>query len=488
MIRRWPTAIVSRPAVARSRSRLSATFAMANASRHARNRLSARPCKRITTVSWAHACGTSIQRKSTDASVLDIDEHPTTGEDGQRAWSLQQHDLERAEQVPFQVRHARNDLHEHDHGDRAQDDPRRARRSRRHGKEDGIRDEHRQRESHGERDRIRLQSRRERRHDRPQQRPNQHRGNGGREERQSRAEPQTHVLPAGQRQRQRMDVAAPVIRGPGRDRDQQAERRREQGIHRPPRLHRAQQLLCLQRAAIRPRRALQRQQRHCKSGHRPENHDEPRPFPLRIEHSTEHPAHTRTTLPFARNPRSNSTNPSSRSRSITSRTDAPKFSRYVVISGSQLPTTQCSPAPFDDSRVSSWNGGLPISAGAPVTTSRLVPCLSFSMGDSVISRPLSMTATQSHTRSSSCTRWLEMKIVAPRSETYVSSALRMSRRTTGSSPSVGSSSTSSSPHCASASRIMSFAFWPFERRPNNRAASSSKRSTNSAARARSHRG
>src|SRR5438309_9255430 len=72
---------------------------MACASRHARNRLSARPCKRITTVSWAHACGTSIQRKSTDASVLDIDQHPTTGEHGERAGSLQQHDLERAEQV-----------------------------------------------------------------------------------------------------------------------------------------------------------------------------------------------------------------------------------------------------------------------------------------------------------------------------------------------------------------------------------------------------
>src|SRR4029077_5859315 len=125
MMRRWPTAIVSRPAVARSRSRLSATFAMACASRHARNRLSALPCRRITTVSWAHARGTSIQRKSTDASVLDIDEHPTTGEHGERAGSLQQRDLERAEQVPFQVLPSRDDLDENDHGDHPEDDPRR---------------------------------------------------------------------------------------------------------------------------------------------------------------------------------------------------------------------------------------------------------------------------------------------------------------------------------------------------------------------------
>src|SRR3989454_8436258 len=104
--------MVSRPAVARSRSRLSATFARASASRHTRNRLSALLRKRLTTVSWAHACGTSIQRKNTDESVLDIDEHPTTGEDGERAGSLQQRDLQRAEQVPFQVRHARHDLHE----------------------------------------------------------------------------------------------------------------------------------------------------------------------------------------------------------------------------------------------------------------------------------------------------------------------------------------------------------------------------------------
>ncbi len=173
-------------------------------------------------------------------------------------------------------------------------------------------------------------------------------------------------------------------------------------------------------------------------------------------------------------------NPSSRSRSITSRTEAPRLSMYEVMAGSQSPTTQLSPAPFDDSRESMRNGGLPISAGTPDTMRRLVPCLNFSIGASVISRPSSITATQSQTRSSSWTRWLEMKIVAPRSDTYVTSALRMSRRTTGSRPSVGSSRTSRSPHCDSASRIMTFAFCPLERRPKTRLPSRSKRSTSSA--------
>src|SRR5258705_444510 len=226
-----------------------------------------------------------------------------------------------------------------------------------------------------------------------------------------------------------MDVTAAVVGGPRRNRHQEAERGGEQRIQRPPRLHGSKQFLRLQSPAISPRGALQRQQRNRKRRDRSQHDDEPRPFPLCVEDCAEHGDH-RPVPPF-RKLRNSSTNPSSRSRSITSRTDARTASKYEVMPGSQSPTTQFAPAPpppFADSRVRTRNGGLTISAGASMTTRRLVPCLSFSIGASVIRRPLSMTAIQSHTRSSSCTRWLEMKIVAPRSDTYVTSALRMSRR------------------------------------------------------------
>src|SRR6058998_1639865 len=54
---------------------------------------------------------------------------------------------------------------------------------------------------------------------------------------------------------------------------------------------------------------------------------------------------------------------------------------------------------------------------APATRSRLIPFLKRSIGTSVTSRPLSMTPIQSQKRSSSWTRWLEMKTVACRCET-----------------------------------------------------------------------
>src|SRR5204862_5358802 len=168
-------------------------------------------------------------------------------------------------------------------------------------------------------------------------------------------------------------------------------------IRAAPRLHGSKQCLRLQRAPVGWHRTPQRHQRNRKRRDCSQHHDEPRPLPLRVQDCPEHRDHRR--VPPFRKLRNSSTNPSSRSRSITSRTDAPTPSKYDVMPGSQSPTTQFSPAPppFVDSRVRTRNGGLTISAGAPITTRRLVPCLSLSIGASVISRPSSITATQSPT-------------------------------------------------------------------------------------------
>src|SRR6266567_8045655 len=186
-----------------------------------------------------------------------------------------------------------------------------------------------------------------------------------------------------------MDVTAAVVGGPRRDRHQEAERGGEQRIQRSPRLHGPKQVLRLEGTSIRPRGALQRQQRNRKRRDCTQHDDEPRPLPLRIQDCAEDGDH-RLVPPF-RKLRNSSTNPSSRSRSITSRTDAPTVSKYDVMAGSQSPTTQFSPAPapFADSRVRTRTGASKISAGASITTSRLVPRLSFSIGASVLRRPSS---------------------------------------------------------------------------------------------------
>src|SRR5881396_832871 len=295
-------------------------------------------------------------------------------------------------------------MHQDHRGDDAEDDARRAGRSGGHGKEHGVGDKDREREPDSQRDRIRLQSGRQGGGEHREGRANEDRRDGRREEHESSSKPQQYVSPPLDWQRECMDVTAAVVGGPRRDRHQEAERRREQRIECPPRLHGPKQLLRLQRAPISPRGSLKRQQRNRKSRDRSQHNNEPRPLPLAVEDCAEHGDHRR--VPPFRKLRNSSTNPSSRSRSITSRTDAPTPSKYDVMPGSQSLTTQFSPAPppFVDSRVRTRNGGLTISAGAPITTRRLVPCLSFSIGASVISRPSSITATQSQTRSSSCTR------------------------------------------------------------------------------------
>src|SRR5437867_10960033 len=321
------------------------------------------------------------------------------------------------EEVEIDVRDAGDHMDEHHGGYIAEDDARLAGRSRGHGKEHGIGDKHRERKPHRQRDRIRLQSGRQRGREDGEGRADEDGGDWRCEEHESRSETQQNISPAFERQGERVNVAPAVVGRPRRDRHQQAECGREQRIQGPPRLHRPQQLLRLEGASISARGSLQRQERYRKRRDRSQQDDDSRPLPLAIEDGAGHGDHRR--VPPFRKLRNSSTNPSSRSRSITSRTDAPTPSKYDVIPGSQSPTTQFSPAPppFPDSRARTRNGGLTTSLGAPRTMSRLVPCLSFSIGASVTNRPSSMTATQSHTRSSSCTRWLEIKIVAPRSDT-----------------------------------------------------------------------
>jgi hypothetical protein len=102
---------------------------------------------------------------------------------------------------------------------------------------------------------------------------------------------------------------------------------------------------------------------------------------------------------------------------VTRCNDTPAVSKNACISGSQSRTSQVSVVDPLRSRESSENGVPASSTGASATTRRLMPFLNRSIGSSVTSRPWSITPIQSHMRSSSCTRWLEMNTVAPRWET-----------------------------------------------------------------------
>src|SRR5258708_18198851 len=122
-MRSAPTAIVSRPALARSRSRLSTRSASALACRHSRTRLSARVRSRATTLSCADA-GTAqaASAASTSPPGLDIHEHPAAGEDGEWARPIEDRELQLAEQVKVEIRDAGEDLHQDESANAGEDD------------------------------------------------------------------------------------------------------------------------------------------------------------------------------------------------------------------------------------------------------------------------------------------------------------------------------------------------------------------------------
>src|SRR6267154_637316 len=157
MIRRAPTAIVSEPAVARTRSRLSATSASRCASRHALSRLSARVRNRPISESWPWSGDASSAAANANPTTLDIDKHPASREDSEWPGTECQRSLRDAEQVEIDVGDAGEDLHQDDCPNHAEDDARRARCSSGYGKEHGERDEDRKTEPNRQRDGIGLQ-------------------------------------------------------------------------------------------------------------------------------------------------------------------------------------------------------------------------------------------------------------------------------------------------------------------------------------------
>src|SRR5256886_11810971 len=99
-----PTRIVSRPASARTRSRLSIAFATAFARRHSRARLSARAWSRARLCPWSAAVPARLSSDS-HQQVLDIAEHPAAGEDRERPRPVEDDGLQPAGQIRLQLRH-----------------------------------------------------------------------------------------------------------------------------------------------------------------------------------------------------------------------------------------------------------------------------------------------------------------------------------------------------------------------------------------------
>src|SRR5207244_13310580 len=116
-IRSAPTLIVSVPPAARAWSRLSTMSARALARRHSRTRLSARACNRGT--SCPESDWTATAKSGSSKRPLHIDQHPATGEDGERSRPVENRHLQLSEQVEVDVRHTRDHLHQNhtpDHG------------------------------------------------------------------------------------------------------------------------------------------------------------------------------------------------------------------------------------------------------------------------------------------------------------------------------------------------------------------------------------
>lgn len=149
-------------------------------------------------------------------------------------------------------------------------------------------------------------------------------------------------------------------------------------------------------------------------------------------------------------------------------------------------TPHSSSVPAVADRPSSVNGAAGSTGGAPETRSRLMPLRKVFIGISATRLPPSITPTQSQMRSCSCTRWLLTSTVAPRADTYSTSAPSTSRRTTGSSPSVGSSSTSNSGLVDSARSIISLPDSPLLNRSMRCSCRRLNCRRNSSARAASH--
>src|SRR2546427_10752981 len=107
-IRSAPTLIVSVPPAARAWSRLSTMSAKAFARRHSRARLSTRACNRGT--SCPESDWTATAKSESSKRPLHIDQHPASGEDGERPRPVENRHLQLPEHVEVDVRHARHDL------------------------------------------------------------------------------------------------------------------------------------------------------------------------------------------------------------------------------------------------------------------------------------------------------------------------------------------------------------------------------------------
>src|SRR5437764_4998369 len=109
-MRSAPTAIVSRPLVARSRSRLSARFAIVTACCQVRRRLSARIRNRSTSVSWPHSGDARMLSSIGSQNFLNIDEHPSPREHGERSETVKENDLNGGDQINSEIGDARDEL------------------------------------------------------------------------------------------------------------------------------------------------------------------------------------------------------------------------------------------------------------------------------------------------------------------------------------------------------------------------------------------
>ena len=87
-------------------------------------------------------------------NFLNIDEHPSPREHGERSETVKENNLHGADQIKLEIGDARDELDQDNRGNGAKDDAGRACRPRGDREEDRIGDENGKREAQGERDRI----------------------------------------------------------------------------------------------------------------------------------------------------------------------------------------------------------------------------------------------------------------------------------------------------------------------------------------------
>src|SRR5213080_2228286 len=236
-IRSAPTLIVSVPPAARPWLRLSTMSARALARRHSRRRLSARVWSSSTLWPASLPAATAItimRRQKRVVCPLHIDQHPAAGEDGERPGPVEDQDLYPAEQIEIDIRDPGDDLHEDDASDQPKYDPGGACRACGDREEHGVSNEDRQREADGQRYRVSLQPGGDCGAPGGEHRTRRQRKDGCGEQYRPGTEPQQDIAPARHWKGERVHVAPAMIRRPGSDRDEQAQRGGEHGVQRPP--------------------------------------------------------------------------------------------------------------------------------------------------------------------------------------------------------------------------------------------------------------